>query len=215
VITIEDPVEYHLNFVRQTELNDKTGYTFSSVAKTFMRQDPDVMLLGEIRDIETAQMAVRGSITGHLLLSTLHATDAVASIPRLLDLGMGKLLLSSTLLAVLAQRLVRRICQYCKEEYLLDEDERDIFTRAGMEVSIGYRGAGCNRCGQSGFAGRTSIAELMVVNPEISDLIYAGASSEAVFQAALRAGMVPLFREGLNKAAAGHTTVQEIQRVVG
>jgi hemerythrin-like metal-binding protein len=215
VITIEDPVEYHLNFVRQTEVNEKSGYTFSSSARTFMRQDPDVMLLGEIRDKETAQIAIRGSITGHLLLSTLHATDAVASIPRLLDLGMDKLLLSSTLLAILAQRLVRRICYYCKEEYQLGEKEREIFGNAGMNVTTAYRGVGCSRCGNSGFAGRTSIAEVMVLNTEIRELIYAGASTEAIFQAAQRGGMVSLFTEGLNQVAAGYTTLHEVQRVVG
>ncbi|NTV48597.1 MAG: type II/IV secretion system protein [Geobacteraceae bacterium] len=215
VITIEDPVEYRLNFVRQTEVNEKTGYTFASSARTFMRQDPDVMLLGEIRDKETAQIAIRGSITGHLLLSTLHATDAVASIPRLLELGMDKLLLSSTLLAVLAQRLVRRICHYCKEEYELSEKERKVFHRAGMDVARAYRGAGCSRCGNSGFAGRTSIAEVMVMNTEIKEQIYAGASMEAIFQAAQRGGLVPLFTEGLNQVIAGHTTLQEVQRVVG
>ena len=215
VITIEDPVEYRLNFVRQTEVNEKTGYTFASSARTFMRQDPDVMLLGEIRDKETAQIAIRGSITGHLLLSTLHATDAVASIPRLLELGMDKLLLSSTLLAVLAQRLVRKICHYCKEQYELTEKERKVFHRAGMDVTHAYRGAGCSRCGKSGFAGRSSIAEVMVMSTEIKELIYAGASMEAVFQAAQRGGMVPLFSEGLNQVVAGHTTLQEVQRVVG
>jgi len=215
VITIEDPVEYHLNFVRQTEVNEKTGYTFASSARTFMRQDPDVMLLGEIRDRETAQIAIRGSITGHLLLSTLHATDAVASIPRLLELGMDKLLLSSTLLAVLAQRLVRKICHYCKEEYELDEKEHIIFRRAGLDITKAYRGTGCSRCGNSGYAGRSSIAEVMVMNTEIKELIYAGASMEAIFQAAQRGGMVPMFLEGLNQVAAGHTTLKEVQRVAG
>ena len=215
VITVEDPVEYHLNFVRQTEVNEKAGYTFSSSARTFMRQDPDVMLLGEIRDKETAQIAIRGSITGHLLLSTLHATDAASCIPRLLDLGLDKLLLSSTLLAILAQRLVRRICHYCKEEYQLEEEERAVFSREGMQATRGYRGAGCERCGQSGFAGRSSIAEIMVLNVEIRELIYAGASTESIFQAAQRAGMVSLFREGLNQVAAGQTTLHEVQRVVG
>jgi hemerythrin-like metal-binding protein len=215
VITVEDPVEYHLNFVRQTEVNEKSGYTFSSSARTFMRQDPDVMLLGEIRDKETAQIAIRGSITGHLLLSTLHATDATAAIPRLLELGMDKLMLSSTLLAILAQRLVRRICYYCKEEYELSEKEREIFAAAGMNILTAHRGAGCSRCGNSGFAGRTSIAEVMIMNVEIKELIYAGASTDAIFQAAQRGGMVPLFSEGLNQVASGYTTLNEVQRVVG
>jgi type II secretory ATPase GspE/PulE/Tfp pilus assembly ATPase PilB-like protein len=215
VITVEDPVEYRLNFVRQTEVNDKTGYTFASSARTFMRQDPDVMLMGEIRDKETAQIAIRSSITGHLLLSTLHATDAVTSIPRLLDLGMSKLLLSSTILAVLSQRLVRKICHYCKEEYELGEKEQLLFRNAGMERNSAFRGAGCDRCGNSGYSGRTSIAEVMVFSSEIKELIYSEASMEAVFQAALRGGMVPLFTEGLKQVAAGQTTINEIQRVVG
>lgn len=214
VITIEDPVEYRLNFVRQTEVNDKTGYTFASSARTFMRQDPDVMIIGEIRDKETAQIAIRGSITGHLLLSTLHATDAVSSIPRLLELGMDKLLLSSTLLAVLAQRLVRKICLYCKEEYKLEQKELKLFKEAGIKITMAYRGAGCNRCGKTGYAGRTSIAEVMILTREIKEMIYTGASMEAIFQAALRGGMVPIFTEGLNQVAAGHTTIQELQRVI-
>jgi type II secretory ATPase GspE/PulE/Tfp pilus assembly ATPase PilB-like protein len=215
VITIEDPVEYRLNFVRQTEVNEKTGYSFATSARTFMRQDPDVMLLGEIRDRETAQIAIRGSITGHLLLSTLHATDAITSIPRLLELGMDKLLLSSTLLAILGQRLVRKICYYCKEEYTLTDKERQVFHRAGMDAVKAYRGAGCNRCGNSGYAGRSSIAELMVLNTEVRELIYSGASMESIFQAAQRGGMVPLFSEGLNQVISGQTTLHELQRVAG
>lgn len=215
VITVEDPVEYRLNFVRQTEVNEKAGYTFVSSARTFLRQDPDVMLMGEIRDKETAEIAIRGSITGHLLLSTLHTTDAVSAIPRLLDLGMDKLLLSSTLLAVLAQRLVRRICHYCKEEYTLNQREHELFREAGMDVERAFKGAGCHRCGNSGFAGRLSIAEVMVVNSEIRELIYTGASIGAIFQAAKWGGMIPIMTDGLKKVAEGHTTIQEVQRVSG
>ena len=128
---------------------------------------------------------------------------------------MDKLLLSSTLLAVLAQRLVRKICHYCKEEYELDEKEHIIFRRAGLNITKAYRGTGCSRCGNSGYAGRSSIAEVMVMNTEIKELIYAGASMEAIFQAAQRGGMVPMFLEGLNQVAAGHTTLKEVQRVAG
>ena len=215
VITVEDPVEYRLNFVRQTEVNEKAGYTFASSARTFMRQDPDVMLLGEIRDGETAQMAIRASITGHLVLSTLHTNDAVTSIPRLLDLGMDKLLLSSALLAVMAQRLARRICPHCKEEYILSEQETALFKRAGMEATRGWRGTGCARCNDSGYSGRTCIAEVMIINSEIKELVYAGASTGAIFQAALKGGMTPLYLDGLRKVAAGQTTIAEVQRVAG
>ncbi|MDD5284971.1 MAG: ATPase, T2SS/T4P/T4SS family [Desulfuromonadaceae bacterium] len=215
VITVEDPVEYRLNFVRQTEVNEKAGYTFASSARTFMRQDPDVMLLGEIRDTETGQMAVRASITGHLVLSTLHTNDAVTSIPRLLDLGMDKLLLSSSLLAVVAQRLARKICPNCKVAYTVSETEKATFRRAGLDVTTAYRGKGCERCGGSGYTGRTLIAEIMIIKSDIKDMIYTGASSSVIYQAALKGGMVPMMVDGLRKAAGGHTTVQEIQRVAG
>ena len=215
VITVEDPVEYRLNFVRQTEVNEKAGYTFASSARTFMRQDPDVMLLGEIRDTETAQMAVRASITGHLVLSTLHTNDAVTSIPRLLDLGMDKLLLSSSLLAVVAQRLSRKICLYCKEPYTVSESEKATFKRAGLDVTTAYRGKGCERCDGSGYSGRTLIAEVMIIKADIKEMIYSGASTGAIYQAALKGGMVPMIVDGLRKAAGGQTTIVEILRVAG
>jgi type II secretory ATPase GspE/PulE/Tfp pilus assembly ATPase PilB-like protein len=215
VITVEDPVEYRLNFVRQTEVNEKAGYTFASSARTFMRQDPDVMLLGEIRDSETAQIAIRASITGHLVLSTLHTNDAVTAVPRLLDLGMDKLLLSSSLLAVMAQRLARRICPHCKEEYDLDESDQALFRKIGMDLTRAYRGRGCDSCDGSGYAGRTCMAEVMVITGEIKELIYAGASTGQLFKAALKGGMIPMYVDGLRKVAAGETTIQEIQRVAG
>lgn len=215
VITIEDPVEYHLDFVRQTEVNEKAGYTFSSSARSFMRQDPDIMLLGEIRDSDTAQMAIRASITGHLVLSTLHTNDAVTSIPRLLDLGADKLLLSASLLAVMAQRLARRICTHCKAEYQMGEAEKAHFKKYGIEISSAFRGLGCERCGGSGYSGRTSLAEIMIITSEIKELIYSGASTGALSQAARQAGMVPLYIDGLRKVALGHTTIQEVQRVAG
>jgi type II secretory ATPase GspE/PulE/Tfp pilus assembly ATPase PilB-like protein len=215
VITIEDPVEYRLNFVRQTEVNEKAGYTFASSTRTFMRQDPDVMLLGEIRDGETAQIAIRASITGHLVISTLHTNDAVTAIPRLLDLGMDKLLLSSALLAVMAQRLARKICTYCKEEYELEEEEKALFREAAMEVTRAFRGAGCERCNNSGYSGRTCIAEVIIINNEIKELIYEGASTGSLFKAAVRGGMIPLSIDGLRKVAAGHTTLIEVQRITG
>ncbi len=215
VITVEDPVEYRLNFVRQTEVNEKAGYTFASSARSFMRQDPDVMLLGEIRDSETAQIAIRASITGHLVLSTLHTNDAVTAIPRLLDLGMDKLLLSSSLLAVMAQRLARRICHRCKEEYDLDVVDQALFSKAGITITRAFRGAGCDSCDGGGYAGRTCIAEVMIVTGEIREMIFAGASTGAIFKTALKGGMIPLYVDGLRKAAAGETTLQEVQRVAG
>jgi type II secretory ATPase GspE/PulE/Tfp pilus assembly ATPase PilB-like protein len=216
VITMEDPVEYRLSFVKQTQVNEKTGYTFALASRNFMRQDPDVMLLGEIRDQETANIAFRASITGHLVFSTLHTSDAVTAIPRLLDLGVDSYPVSSSLLAVLAQRLVRRICPHCREEYLPGEEELAVFRAAGHEsLTTALRGTGCAKCHQTGYSGRVLICELLVVNDTIRKMIYAGASTIALYEAAVKNGMTPLKVDGIRKAAAGLTTLQEVLRVAG
>jgi len=216
VITVEDPVEYRLSFVKQTQVNEKTGYTFSMASRNFMRQDPDVMLLGEIRDSDTASIAIRASITGHLVLSTLHTNDAVTTIPRLLELGVDKYLLSSSLLAILAQRLVRKICQYCREEYLPDEEELSVFRSAGYtSLTMAMRGAGCSKCNQTGYSGRTVICEILILNNDICELIFSGASTIALLDVAVRSGMLPIKLDGISKAAEGITTLHEVLRVVG
>lgn len=216
VITVEDPVEYRLSFVKQTQVNEKTGYTFSLAARNFMRQDPDVMLLGEIRDRDTANIAIRASITGHLVFSTLHTSDAVTAIPRLLDLGVDSYLLSSSLLAVLAQRLVRKICPYCREEYTPDEDEREVFRAAGHDsLTTAFRGRGCAKCYQTGYSGRIVICEILTINDAIREMIFAGASTITLHDAALANGMVPLKSDGIRKAAEGLTTLREVVRVAG
>ncbi|HMK43155.1 MAG TPA: GspE/PulE family protein, partial [Dissulfurispiraceae bacterium] len=215
VITVEDPVEYKLSFVKQTQVNVKVGYDFALAGRNFMRQDPDVMLIGEIRDEETAKIAVRASITGHLVLTTLHTNDALTAIPRLLDLHVDRFLLSSSLLAILAQRLVRKVCQSCKAEYQLTDEERAIFTEAGMQVTTGLHGTGCIQCGNSGYLGRTCIGELVVIDDEMRELIYESASIGRITQAAISKGMHPLRYDGLVKASQGITTVQEVLRVAG
>ena len=215
ILTVEDPVEYRLSFVRQTQVNVKAGYTFAAAAKTFMRQDPDVMLLGEIRDEETAQMAVRASITGHLVISTLHTNDAVTAIPRLLDLNVDTSLLSSALAAVLAQRLVRKICNYCKEEYSLNSDEIAEFLTYGISKTTAFRGKGCEKCGWSGFMGRLSVCEVLVVSEQIRQKIFEGASTSLINEMAIAEGMTSLYHDGVNKAAQGLTTLAEIARVAG
>jgi type II secretory ATPase GspE/PulE/Tfp pilus assembly ATPase PilB-like protein len=215
ILTVEDPVEYRLSFVKQTQVNEKAGYDFALAARNFMRQDPDVMLLGEIRDEETAQMAVRAAITGHLVLSTLHTNDAATAIPRLLDLKVDTFLLSSALVAVIAQRLVRKNCKYCSEEYLLNDNEQQVFRQHQLEITKGRRGVGCSKCGNSGFSGRVSICEVLVVDSRIRQLIFEGASTGAIMELAVAEGMTPLQQDGINKAAAGITTLAEVLRVAG
>ena len=215
ILTVEDPVEYRLSFVKQTQLNEKAGYTFAHAARSFMRQDPDVMLLGEIRDEETAQMAVRAAITGHLVLSTLHANDAVTAIPRLLDLKVDAFLLSTALVGVLAQRLVRKICRHCREEYRLSDDESSFFRLYGIEITTAYRGAGCRKCDGTGFSGRTVICEIIAVNSRIRQMVFTGASTDDIIHAANADGMTTLLEDGISKAAEGITTLGEIRRVAG
>ncbi len=215
IITVEDPVEYRLSFIRQSQVNERAGFDFALAARNFMRQDPDVMLLGEIRDEETAQIAVRAAITGHLVLSTIHTNDAVTAIPRLLDLKLDAFLLSSALTAVLAQRLLRKICPHCRQEYLLTEEEQELFRQHGFELTHGNRGIGCSKCNDSGYLGRLSICEVLVIDDEIRQMIFDGSSTAAIAEAARKRGMRPLLEDGILKAAEGLTTMAEVMRVAG
>ncbi len=213
VITVEDPVEYRFSFVRQTQVNERAGYTFAVAGRNFMRQDPDVMLIGEIRDEETASIALRASITGHLLLSTLHTNDAVSSIPRLVDFNVDRFMLGYALLCVISQRLVRRICPYCKKEYRATSKEAAEF---GIpEGTLLYRGEGCDACNHTGYTGRTLISEIMVVDEEIAHLISEGESLLKIKKTAIDKGMVPLREDGIKKALEGITTLEEVKRVAG
>jgi type II secretory ATPase GspE/PulE/Tfp pilus assembly ATPase PilB-like protein len=215
VITVEDPVEYKLSFVRQTQVNEKVGYDFALAGRNFMRQDPDVMLLGEVRDEETARIAIRASITGHLVLSTLHTNDAVTSIPRLLDLRVDRFLLSTSLLAIIAQRLLRKICRFCKVEYPLSESEKNQFLEFGVSAETGFRGHGCAKCGNTGYSGRTVIGEILIIDDEMRELIFSEAAITAMRSAALNKGMILLKEDGLKKAAQGITSLEEVIRVTG
>jgi len=217
VMTVEDPVEYKLSLVRQTEVNNKAGYDFALAGRNFMRQDPDVILLGEIRDEETAKIAVRASITGHLVLSTLHTNDAVTSVPRLLDFGVDSFLLSASLMAIVAQRLVRKICPECKKEYTPTDAD---YLRLGMigiteHIPNSWMGTGCAACGQTGYAGRTVIGEIMVFNDEIRDLVSTGASIKTIKEAAVEHGMHFIREDGLNKIKTGTIPIDEVLRVLG
>ena len=221
VLTVEDPVEYKLSFVKQSSINIKAGYDFFVAGRNFMRQDPDVMLLGEIRDEETAQIATRASITGHLVLSTLRSNDAVTSIPRLLDFKVDKFMVSSSLLAVVAQRLVRKLCRNCMEKHEITEEEINAFELSKSEeefvdmamLKTAYRAKGCKDC-EDGYMGRTIVGEIMIVNEEIRELISEGASLGKIKEAALKNGMVPMKVSAMKKVMEGVTSFEEIIRVV-
>ena len=215
VITVEDPVEYKLSLIKQSQVNEKTGYNFAFAARNFMRQDPDVMLIGEIRDEETAKIAVRTSITGHLVLSTIHSNDAVTSIPRLLDLKVDKFLVSSSLLAIIAQRLARKICRFCMQEHTLSDEEHKIFQEYGVQIDKAYRGTGCPKCHGSGYSGRVVIGEILTIDNELRDLIYSDVPVTAIQAAAIRKGMIPMKHDGMNKVAQGILSVDELLRVAG
>lgn len=221
VLTVEDPVEYRLSFVKQSSVNLKAGYDFSVAGRNFMRQDPDVMLLGEIRDDETAQIAARAAVTGHLVLSTLHTNDAVTSIPRLLDFNIDKFMLSSSLLAVVAQRLVRKLCIRCSEKYEVDEKELEMLELSETEknffdkalLKTAHRAKGCENC-DDGYLGRTVVGEIMIVNEEIREMISEGLSMGKVKAAAIRNGMMPMKVSAIRKVMEGITSLEEIIRVV-
>jgi type II secretory ATPase GspE/PulE/Tfp pilus assembly ATPase PilB-like protein len=214
IITVEDPVEFWLDSVRQIQVNPRAGLTFAGGLRAILRHDPDVVMVGEIRDAETAQTAVHASLTGHLVFSTLHTNDAPGAIARLVDMGIEPFLLSASLSGVMAQRLVRVICSRCKEEYKPPEP---LLADAGLlgrkdEVTF-YRGAGCPACRQSGYRGRSGIFELMAIDEDIREAILRKASSRELFDLARKAGLRTLREDGINKVLAGVTTIEEIARV--
>ncbi len=218
VLTVEDPVEYKLSMLRQTKVSAKTGYDFRVAGRSFMRHDPDVILIGEIRDEETAKIAIRASITGHLVLSTLHTNDAVTAIPRLIDLNIDRFLLSSSLLAIVAQRLVRKICGNCKTEYSPGETDLRVMDIPEAEwggIKTLFRGKGCALCDHTGYLGRTAIGEILVVNDRIREQIYAGSSVFEMTKTAVENGMKTLRDCGVKKALEGVTTFEEVMRVAG
>src|SRR3954469_18864439 len=213
IITIEDPVEYELAGVKQMQINSKAGLGFANGLRSMMRADPDIIMVGEIRDKETAQIAVEAALTGHLVLSTLHTNDAPGAIARLIEMGVEPFLVSSAVSCVLAQRLARRLCQ-CKTEVVLDGDavRANGYDVTGATVTV-YEPAGCGRCGGTGYKGRIGLYEVMPVTDEIRKLAVARASADAIADAAERAGMRPLRAEGLDKVLAGLTSFAELARV--
>lgn len=211
IITVEDPVEYRLDGINQTQVNAKAGFTFATGLRSILRQDPDIIMVGEIRDAETAHVAVRAAITGHLVISTLHTNDAPSTIARLLDMGIEPYLISDSLVGVVAQRLVRRICTNCKKEYLPSENEKNIL---GIhdEVTKLYKGEGCMQCNHTGYRGRIAIHEVMAVNKGIKKLISQKSSIEELREKAISEGMKVLMENGKDLILKGITTYEEIMR---
>ncbi|HOC30689.1 MAG TPA: ATPase, T2SS/T4P/T4SS family [Armatimonadota bacterium] len=217
IITIEDPVEYQLPGINQVQVHRKAGLTFASALRSFLRQDPDIIMVGEIRDLETAEIAIEASLTGHLVLSTLHTNDAASAVTRLVDMGVEPYLVSATLIGVLAQRLARRICTKCRTGYEVEAHELRRFgyrpENENDKVTL-YRGEGCEACSGRGFKGRMGIYEMMVINDEIADLMVRRAPLSEIREAARANGMSLLREDGLRKVLEGLTTPDEVMRVV-
>jgi type IV pilus assembly protein PilB len=213
ISTVEDPIEYQLNAANQVQVHDKIGMTFSAALRSLLRQDPDVVLLGEIRDAETAKIAVQAALTGHLVLSTLHTNDAPASITRLVNIGVEPYLISAAVNAVLAQRLIRKICQHCKEEFEPSDEMKEFLTLQGFTSGKSFRGKGCDRCRKTGYAGRLGIYELMVMDDSLRDVITRNPDVTQLRKLCRERGLVTLRQDGFDKAMKGLTTVDEILRV--
>jgi len=219
VMTIEDPIEYKFTFIKQTQLHEKAGYTFDAAIRAFMRQDPDVMLVGEIRDPQTAELAVRASITGHLVLSTLHTNDAAGTIPRLVDLNIPPYLIGSGLLGVIAQRLVRRLCNYCKKEVDINEEK---LLEMGVPENIlakytdykVYEAVGCEHCKNTGYNGREAVVEILDVDKEMESLITQEVSTLELLKVAREKGMHTMKEDGYIKVLEGITSFSEVNRVI-
>ncbi|HEX2770129.1 MAG TPA: ATPase, T2SS/T4P/T4SS family, partial [Geobacteraceae bacterium] len=208
IITIEDPIEYQIKGIGQIQVNPKIELTFAAGLRSILRQDPDIIMVGEIRDSETAEIAMQASLTGHLVLSTLHTNDAATAVTRLTDMGVEPFMVASTLSAVLAQRLVRVICPHCREAY---EPER---AYSGVILpELLYRGRGCDKCFNLGSMGRTGIYELLLIDSELCSMIIRQVPAGVIKEYAVSRGMRTLREDGLAKAAAGVTTIEEVLRV--
>lgn len=214
IVTIEDPVEYQLPNINQGQINPKAGFTFAGGLRSILRQDPDVIMVGEIRDFDTAEIAIRAALTGHLVFSTLHTNDSAGAMTRLADMGVEPFLIASSLIGVMAQRLVRTICNECKEEYI---PQAAIIKRSKLLYQAGrtkvYQGKGCEVCNHTGYKGRTTITELLIPNERIKELIVEKAPTSVIKNEAMKLGMRTLRQDGLGKVLRGVTTLSEVIRV--
>jgi type IV pilus assembly protein PilB len=234
ISTIEDPIEYRMQHVNQSQVNSKIGFTFASGLRAFLRQDPDIIMVGEIRDQETAEIAIHAAMTGHLVLSTIHTNDAATTMPRMAEMGVPSFLISSTVNMIIAQRLVRKICTNCIQSYKLDEisikemekqlniesvlmtlekNKTILSAKKGLNALLFYRGKGCKRCNNTGYKGRIGIYEILENNEEISALIIKNTPAAEINSAAIKMGMLTMLVDGFMKAKNGITTIEEVMRV--
>jgi type IV pilus assembly protein PilB len=213
ISTVEDPVEYELGFCNQVQTSEKIGLDFASALRSLLRQDPDIIMIGEIRDNETARIAVQAALTGHLVLSTLHTNDAPSSITRLVNIGIDAYLIAASLNAVLAQRLVRRTCSKCKQPYKIPENMLKYVETVGLNPKQLFIGAGCEHCRGSGYVGRVGIYELLVVDEQFRDMINKDPSTTSMRRAFYQSKADSLFDDGIKKVKRGLTTIEEVLRV--
>ena len=218
IITIEDPIEYAIEEVKQIQVNARTGLSFANGLRSILRQDPNIIMVGEIRDSETANISVNTALTGHLLLSTLHTNDAATTLPRLLDMGIEEYLVASTVSIAISQRLVRKICPDCKENLEMNESARESLAKTALVKMIKkdqkiFRGKGCDKCNQSGYVGRVAINEVLVADNVIREAILRKASAAELRNIATKHGMKTMLEDGFSKAEEGLTTIEEILRV--
>lgn len=213
IVTIEDPVEFQLHGINQIQANPQVGLDFASALRSILRQDPDIVMVGEIRDEETARIAVRASLTGHLVLSTLHTNDAVSSITRLIDMGIEPYLVASTVIGVVAQRLIRRVCNSCKEKHEPSAEEM-VLLAGGSDMARYYKAVGCHRCNRTGYRGRVAVHEVLVVDEKVKEMIVKGANEPEIANYCIENGMTTLVQDGIEKYKEGITTYEEIVRVL-
>jgi general secretion pathway protein E len=213
VITVEDPVEYRMNLIQQVQVNPKVGLSFADALRSILRQDPDKIMIGEIRDQETLEIAIKAALTGHLVISTLHTNDSISAIPRMADMGIEHYLISGALVAIQAQRLVRKICVHCKEVDTLSASVLEEISESVPEGTVFYKGKGCKECAGTGYMGREMICEVLNISEELSTLIAKGASKEAMLEQAKKEGFIPIFHNGLQKAIDGVTSIEEVLKV--
>jgi general secretion pathway protein E (type II traffic warden ATPase)(cholera toxin secretion protein epsE) len=213
IITVEDPVEYQLNMIQQVHVNEKAGLTFVSALRSILRQDPDVIMIGEIRDQETLRIAIQAALTGHLVFSTLHTNDAISALPRMIDMGIEPYLVSGALVCIEAQRLVRKLCPHCKQKITLSQKAFDEVKKFIPENYQFYKSVGCPQCSQTGYLGREMISEILPISDHIASMVANGASKDELKSVAYEEGFIDMFHDGVIRAANGVTTLEEVYRV--